>query len=270
MHRAEFGSSRNFSPTSHPIVTERRENAGTDDVPVGNGFRAGSLDQPFVLPPSLQDFLPENHVARRIAQRVDTMDLTAILSQCGRKHRRGKAAWRPAMPVRLPVYRYAVGVRSSRAIDGTRVADERQFDGPGIAPDGGWKQQLAPMLAQVERNLRSAPELTTADAGYWNDDEIGKLQEAERDVLVPPDGGKPREKEGIPANEPRRPVGQEMRARLQREEERKRGGMAEPAFGLLKEILGYRRFLLRGLTKVRGEWRPHVFSPRPRTSASRV
>jgi len=30
--------------------------------------------------------------------------------------------------------------------------------------------------------------------------------------------------------------------------------MVEPVFGMIKETLGYRRFLLRGLQKVKGEW----------------
>jgi transposase len=120
------------------------------------------------------------------------------------------------------------------------------------------RQQLAPMLAQVERNLGRAPELTTADAGYWNEAEIGKLQAAGRDVLVPPDGSASSRKGTLPANAPQGPLAQQMRRRLGREDERKRyrkrSGMVEPVFGLLKEILGYRRFLLRGLKKVQGEW----------------
>ena len=35
---------------------------------------------------------------------------------------------------------------------------------------------------------------------------------------------------------------------------RRRKGMVEPAFGWLKQVLGLRQFLLRGLKKVQGEW----------------
>jgi len=120
------------------------------------------------------------------------------------------------------------------------------------------RQQLTPMLRQVEENVGSTPELTTADAGYWNEHDIAGLQTAGRDVLVPPDGGKMNRQEELPKNAPRGPVAQQMRERLRQEEEqkryRKRNGIVEPVFGLIKEILGYRRFLLRGLKKVRGEW----------------
>jgi len=35
----------------------------------------------------------------------------------------------------------------------------------------------------------------------------------------------------------------------------RRKTIVEPVFGQIKEARGFRRFLLRGLTKVRGEWR---------------
>ena len=36
---------------------------------------------------------------------------------------------------------------------------------------------------------------------------------------------------------------------------RKRACTVEPVFGILKAVLGFRQFLLRGLEKVRGEWK---------------
>ena len=41
-------------------------------------FRVCSLDQDFLLPPSLQDWLPEDHLARFIADVVNQLDLSAI------------------------------------------------------------------------------------------------------------------------------------------------------------------------------------------------
>ena len=41
-------------------------------------FRTCSLDQPYLLPPSLQDWLPEDHLARFIAEVAETLDLSAI------------------------------------------------------------------------------------------------------------------------------------------------------------------------------------------------
>ena len=80
-------------------------------------FRTCSLDQPFLLPPSLDDWLPEGHLARFVARVVDELDLSAIVSKYGRKDGRGKAAYHPVLLVRLLVYGYAVGQRSSRRIE---------------------------------------------------------------------------------------------------------------------------------------------------------
>lgn len=45
----------------------------------------------------------------------------------------------------------------------------------------------------------------------------------------------------------RTPEGQALYAR--------RKVIVEPVFGQIKEVRGFRRFLLRGLEKIRGEWR---------------
>jgi len=428
-------------------------------------FRSCSLDQPLLLPPSLQDWLPERHLARFIAQVVETLDLSRILSQYGRKDGRGKPAYHPTLMVRLLLYGYAVGVRSSRriekatygevafrylaadqhpdhdsiaefrkvhleqlsglflqalqlcqkaglvklgqvAIDGTKIAanasrqqskkyerlsekeqallaevqrllaeaaaldqqEDEQFgkgqrgdelpeelataeqqleklraakrelereakekaaqaarekaaqegqpkdeaqkkrwqraksetpaaDAKGnltdpesrLMVDGSTKafvqgynaqvaaagvpqiivaqtvvaeandrQQLIPMMQQVEQNLGEAPALTMADTGYWNEDVIGQQQAQQRDVLVPPDRGPDKLTGQLPANAPLGPAAQQMRQRLgdpaEKKRYQKRSGLVEPIFGMIKEGLRYRRFLLRGLQKVKGEW----------------
>jgi transposase len=80
-------------------------------------FRECSLDQPFLMPPSLQDWLPEDHLARFIAEVVDTLDLSAIYAPYGRKDGRGLAAYHPLMLTRLLLYAYATGRASSRQIE---------------------------------------------------------------------------------------------------------------------------------------------------------
>jgi hypothetical protein len=54
-------------------------------------FRACSLDQEFLLPPSLQDWLPEDHLARFIADVVNELDLSVIYAEYERKDGRGVA-----------------------------------------------------------------------------------------------------------------------------------------------------------------------------------
>jgi transposase len=80
-------------------------------------FRSCSFDQPFLMPPSLQDWLPENHLARFIAEIVEELDLSAIYAFYERKDNRGQLGYHPELMVRLLVYGYAKGITSSRRIE---------------------------------------------------------------------------------------------------------------------------------------------------------
>ena len=78
-------------------------------------FRECSFDQPFLMPPSLQDWLPEGHLAHFIADVAGQLDLHAIYADYERKDARGLAAYHPLMMMLL--YAYATGRSSSRAIE---------------------------------------------------------------------------------------------------------------------------------------------------------
>lgn len=120
------------------------------------------------------------------------------------------------------------------------------------------RQQLKPMMELLEQSLGVMPDLTTADAGYWNESSIAEQQSKGRELLIPPDRGPDRVTGKLAANAPQGPAAQQMRQRLNDAETKKlyhkRAGIIEPVFGMIKETLGYRRFLLRGLQNVRGEW----------------
>ena len=80
-------------------------------------FRNCNLDQAFLLPPSLQDWLPEGHLARFVAEVVETLDLSGIYAPYEEGDGRGLAAYDPRMMVRLLIYGYCRGVASSRRIE---------------------------------------------------------------------------------------------------------------------------------------------------------
>jgi transposase len=90
---------------------------------VSKSFRTCDLDQPFLLPPSLQDWLPENHLARFIGELANDLDLCQIYGFYGRRDGRGKAAYHPVMMVRLLLYGYCVGVMSSRRLERASYED---------------------------------------------------------------------------------------------------------------------------------------------------
>jgi len=85
-------------------------------------FRMDHLDQGLLLPPSLHDWLPERHLARFVAEVVETLDLQAIYESYAGDGR-GLAAYQPTMMVRVLLYGYCVGVVSSRKIERATYED---------------------------------------------------------------------------------------------------------------------------------------------------
>lgn len=127
-----------------------------------------------------------------------------------------------------------------------------------VVSDPTDRQQLQPMMQLVEQTLGVTPELTMADAGYWSESSIAGQLSQGRDLLIPPDRGPDKVTGQRAKNAPQGPTAQQMRQRLNDPKDKKRyqqrAGMVEPVFGMIKETLGYRRFLLRGLKQVKGEW----------------
>jgi transposase len=90
-----------------------------EDVP------AVEPDQILLMPPSLNEWLPEGHLARFVAELVDeVLDLSAVYDDY--RGVRGYPPYDPRLMVRLLVYGYSVGVRSSRAI-ARRCVDDVAF-----------------------------------------------------------------------------------------------------------------------------------------------
>jgi transposase len=80
-------------------------------------FRPSDSDQLLLLPPSLRDWLPEDHLAYFVADLVDELDLQAIYKTYGGVTR-GTVPYDPRMLVKVLFYAYAVGVPASRQIAG--------------------------------------------------------------------------------------------------------------------------------------------------------
>jgi len=77
-------------------------------------FRPIDRATPFLLPPSVEDWLPKDHLARFVVDIVDQLDLSALTRQY---RGTGSAAYHPTVMLGLLVYGYATGVFSSRRIE---------------------------------------------------------------------------------------------------------------------------------------------------------
>jgi len=127
------------------------------------------------------------------------------------------------------------------------------------------KQQLEPMLdkiAELPAALGKIDELL-ADNGYFSEGNVNACTAAGIEPVIAmgreahhPSLAERFAEDPTPPKDPT-PVAS-MRHRLQTKEGKKRYALRkqtpEPVFGIIKSVLGFRQFLLRGLDKVRGEW----------------
>ena len=98
-------------------------------------FRSYNPNQLYLLPPSLDDWLPQDHLARFISETVDQMDLSTLI-MAYRANGQGNAAYHPAMMVKVLLYAYCVGIPSSRKIEQALINDVAfRWLGVGNFPD---------------------------------------------------------------------------------------------------------------------------------------
>src|SRR4051812_26369971 len=89
---------------------------------MGQNFIAWDREQELLLPPSLREWLPEDHLAWFVIDAVGELDLTAFYAVY-RRDGHGRPAHDPALMVALLLYSYARGERSSRRIERRCVED---------------------------------------------------------------------------------------------------------------------------------------------------
>src|SRR5258708_19901286 len=78
-------------------------------------YRPYVPEQDLLLPPSLRDWLPEDHLAYFVSDLVDHVDLSAIM-KVYEEEDRGYPPYHPVMMTKVLVYAYCVGAFSSRRI----------------------------------------------------------------------------------------------------------------------------------------------------------
>ena len=115
--------------------------------------------------------------------------------------------------------------------------------------------QMLPLLDEVSERFEVEPDVVLADAGYCNEADLVALEQRGIDahVALGREG-----KAQAAANAHTRPATHRMGEKLASDEGRaqyaKRKWISEAPNGWIKEVLGFRRFSLRGVEKVRGEW----------------
>ena len=84
---------------------------------MARGFLPYDLDQQYLLPPSLKEWLPPEHLAFFVSDVVDSLDLSAIMREYRKDELRGRPGYHPALLTKLLIYGYAQGKVSSRKLE---------------------------------------------------------------------------------------------------------------------------------------------------------
>jgi transposase len=121
-------------------------------------------------------------------------------------------------------------------------------------------EHLVPMLVQTVDNCGAKPEKFIGDAGYFSENNVCEPQKWGVDPYIAT--GRQRRDETPPSVRGRAPSDMTVKEAMARKLATKAGKavysrrkvIVEPVFGQIKEARGLRRFLLRSLQKVRGEW----------------
>src|SRR6266511_5692399 len=104
---ASRGGCRRNPPAVRPVL---------DDPCMTQNFITCDRDQDLLLPPSLKDWLPNDHLGWFVLDAVDELDLSDFYASY-REDGWGAAAHDPKMMVALLIYAYSIGVRSTRTIE---------------------------------------------------------------------------------------------------------------------------------------------------------
>jgi transposase len=83
---------------------------------MAQNFISCNREQAFLMPPSLREWLPEDHLAWFVIEAVDEMELREFYAEY-RADGHGRAAYEPSVMVALLLYAYATRQRSARAIE---------------------------------------------------------------------------------------------------------------------------------------------------------
>jgi hypothetical protein len=146
----------------------------------------------------------------------------------------------------------------------TQIGVEPEFQlivGQTVTQAENDKQQLEPLLETIRRQSGQKPQEVLADSGYCSEKNLQYL--AKKRIAGFVATGK--QKHGYPLTPcPRGPLpeGASRVEQMQRKLATKVGAavyaarkaIVEPVFGQIKQVRGFRQFLLRGLQKVQGEW----------------
>jgi hypothetical protein len=151
---------------------------------------------------------------------------------------------------------YIQGYNCQLAVD----SDHQVIVATGVSNQPPDVEHLEPMLQRIAASAGTLPTVMTMDAGYWSEDNVKVCADQGIDAYIAP-GRLPHGQPPPPKRGPL-PRDADAKTRMARKLRSKKGSriyarrkaIVEPVNGQIKEARGLRRFLLRGIEKVSGEW----------------
>jgi transposase len=145
-----------------------------------------------------------------------------------------------------------------------QIAVEENFQlivGQAVTQEANDKEQLKPMIEAIEEQAGQKPGEVLADSGYCSENNLKYLARRHIDGYVTTERQKHESDRSACKRGPlpkRATAVERMKRRLQTQVGRRiyamRKAIVEPVFGQIKQVRGFRQFLLRGLEKVQLEW----------------
>jgi transposase len=125
-----------------------------------------------------------------------------------------------------------------------------------LTNNGADSKQLPPLLEAVKQTAGAYPDQALADAGFRSEAVFETLQDHPTELVV----AMGREgKKQLAIDPKKRPLTAAMAEKFKTEQTqldyRRRKWIAEPPYGWIKNVLGFRQFSMRGLAKAKAEWR---------------
>jgi hypothetical protein len=151
---------------------------------------------------------------------------------------------------------YLQGYNCQLAVD----SDHQVIVAVGVSNQPPDVEHLEPMLQRIAATAGALPEVMSLDAGYWSEDNAKACTDQGIDAYIAT-GRLPHGQPPPPQRGPL-PRDADAKTRMARKLRSKKGSaiyaqrkaIVEPVNGQIKEGRGLRRFQLRGLEKVDGEW----------------
>ncbi len=146
---------------------------------------------------------------------------------------------------------YIQGYNAQAAVD----AEAQIIVAHGLTQSMSDQDQLVALVDGIKKNLGRKPKEASADAGYCSEANLGALADRGIGAYIATGRAKhpaqAERKRGGPLTQARRDklkrAGWRSRYRLRKQ-------VVEPVFGQIKQVRGFRQFLLRGIDKVKAEW----------------